>query len=149
MARMKLSAYLAAGVLLAGLLSSGNARAMAIFDFAKMNTDDEATYITSLVVGSAKMLRAQGHPDQARKVIAFFKDPSKNGGLNQFALQLKELHEINDRNAINPNNRAYAYQVEDAMELTLKDNGFIVPASYLLQVNKDFRPVGPLRGRGQ
>ncbi len=149
MVRMKLSVCLVAVVLLAGVLSSGNARAMAIFDFAKMNTDDEATYVTSLVVGSAKMLRAQGHPDQARRVVALFKDSSKNGGLNQFALQLKALHEINDRNAINPNNRAYAYQVEDAMELTLKDNGFIVPARYLLQVNKDFRPVGPLRGRGQ
>ncbi len=146
---MKLSAYLAVGILLAGVLSSGNAQAMAIFDFAKMNDDDEATYLTSLVEGSAKMLRTQGQPDQARRVIALFKDSSKNGGINQFALHLKALHAINDRNAINPNNRAYAYQVEDAMELTLKDNGFIVPASYLLQVNKDFRPVGPLRGRGQ
>jgi len=118
---------------------------MAILDFVRMNDDDDATYVTSLVEGSAKMLRAQGHANQAEKVVALFKNSSKNGGVNQLALNLKMLAGQNNRNAINPNNRAPVYGVEDAMALTLKDNGIIVPASYLLTINKDFQPSGPPR----
>ena len=123
------------------------ARAMSIHDFGKMNNDDEATYVALLVEGSAEMLRAHGQPEQARKVIAFFKESGKDGGVQQFASNLKMVDALNKRNSINPNNRAPVYQVEDAMELTLKDDGIIVPASYLLTINKDFRPSGPSRPR--
>jgi hypothetical protein len=62
--------------------------------------------------------------------------------VNQLAMNMKALDGLNNRNAINPNNRAHVYEVEDAMALTLKDKGIIVPASYLLAVNQDFHPVG-------
>jgi hypothetical protein len=52
---------------------------------------------------------------------------------------------MNKRNAINPNNRAPVYQVEDAMASTLKSAGVIVPANYLLTAGKDFKPDGPPR----
>ena len=116
---------------------------MSIHDFGKMNRDDEATYVALLVEGSAEMLKAHGQPEQARKAISFFKDSSKDGGVQQPASHLQMVNALNKRNAINPNNRAPVYQVEDAMELTLKDDGIIVPASYLLTINKDFRPSGP------
>jgi len=110
-----------------------------------MNDDDDATYVTAMVEGVAKILRANGEPDQARKVIALFKDSSKQGGVNQLAMNMKAMNALNNRNAINPNNRAHVYEVEDAMERTLKDNGITVPASALLAINRDFRPVGPPR----
>jgi hypothetical protein len=116
---------------------------MTIHDFGRMNRDDEATYIALLVEGSAKMLRAQGQPDQARKTIAFFKDSSKDGGVQQFASHLQTVDALNKRNAINPNNRAPVYQIEDAMELTLKDKGIIVPVSYLLTINQNFKQSMP------
>ena len=143
---MNLRVLFAAGAMLSALLVSTNARAMAILDFAKLNDDDASTYVVSLVEGAAKMLRAHGQPDQAKKAVALFKDPSKTGGVNQLALNLKTLNATNKRNAINPNNRIHAYDVEDAMALTLKDNGMIVPVSYLETINKDFRPIGPPRG---
>ena len=142
---MNLKAHLLIGVFLLSLLFSGHAQALPILKFVRLNNDDEATYVTSLVEGSAKMLKAHGQADQAQKAIALFKDSSKNGGVNQFALNLKMLNGMNTRNAINPNNRAPVYEVEDAMERTLKDNGIIVPVSYLLTINKDFQPSGPPR----
>jgi len=142
---MKSKIRLVAVLLLLGALGSGCARAISFHDFIRMNDDDDASYVTAMVEGAAKMLRANGHPDQAAKLVAFFKDSSKQGGVNQLAMNMKAMNALNNRNAINPNNRAPVYEVEDAMELTLKDNGIIVPASYLLALNQNFQPVGPPR----
>jgi hypothetical protein len=131
-------------ILLAPCLATG-ARAMPILDFARLNNDDEATYVTLLVEGSAAMFKAHGQPDQARKIILFFKVPGKDGGVYRFADQLKKVDALNNKNAINPNNRAPVYQVEDAMAATLKNEGFIVPVSYLLTLGNDFQPAGPPR----
>lgn len=129
------------------LCLTGTAKAMSILDFARMNLDDESTYVALLVEGTAKMLRAHGQADQARKAIALFKNSGKDGGVNQLAMNLKMLNGLNNRNAINPNNRAPVYEVEDAMELTLKDNRIMVPAGFLFTINRDFRPSGPPRSR--
>jgi len=142
---MKSKFCLVACLLILSALGSGCARAMTFEDFIRMNDDDDATYVTAMVEGVAKILRANGEPDQARKVIALFKDSSKQGGVNQLAMNMKAMNALNNRNAINPNNRAHVYEVEDAMERTLKDNGITVPASALLAINRDFRPVGPPR----
>jgi hypothetical protein len=142
---MKSKVCLAAALLLLSTLGSSCARALSFHDFIRMNDDDDATYVTAMVEGAAKMLLAKEQPDQARKLIAFFKDSSKQGGVNQLAMNMKTMNGLNNRNAINPNNRAHVYEVEDAMERTLKDNGIIVPASYLLAINHDFQPVGPPR----
>ena len=136
----------AAALFFAALGFSTTVRAMSIHDFGKMNNDDDATYVALLVEASAEMLKAHGQPDQANKVIAFFKETGKFGGTQQFASNLQTMDALNKRNAINPNNRAPMYQVEDAMELTLKDKGIIVPASYLVTACKSFMPAGPPRG---
>jgi succinyl-CoA synthetase alpha subunit len=142
---MKSKVCLAVGLLLLIALGSGRARALSFLDFVRMNDDDDATYVTAMVEGAAKMLRAKGEPDQAQKLVAFFKDSSQQGGVNQLAMNMKALNALNNRNAINPNNRAHVYEVEDAMELTLIDHGFIVPARDLLAINQNFRPAGPPR----
>ena len=139
---MKLKVHAFAVVLLAGLLTSQAAQAMTFDAFGRMNDDDEATYVTGMVSGASDLLKAQGHPDQADKVIALFHDTSNDGGVHQFALNLKSLFNLNKRNATNPNNRANPYIVEDAMEMTLKDKGLVVTAAQLLAMNKDFRPAG-------
>jgi hypothetical protein len=123
-------------------LFSGSAQAMTLDNFARLNVDDESTYVTMLVEGSAKMLREQGKPDQADKVVALFKDSSKTGGVSQLATNLKTAYTTNNMHATNPNNRVPDLQVEDAMARTLKENGFAVPVSYLLAIQKDFRPTG-------
>jgi hypothetical protein len=142
---MKLKSWFAAGFVLVSFLCASDARAMAILEFARMNLDDQATYVAALVEGSAKMLRADGHPDQAQKVIDLFKNSTKQGGVNQLAMKLKELHAENDHNAINPNNRAHVYDVEDAMAATLHENGIEVPVKYLETINRNFAPAYPFR----
>jgi hypothetical protein len=142
---MNLKATLVVALISFAPLLTAGAKAMSLDDFARMNNDDEATYVAILVEASAKMLKANGQPDQARKAILLFNDSSKNGGVPQLASNLKMINTLNKRNAINPNNRAPVYQFEDAMEITFKDAGIIVPTGYLLTISKDFHPSGPPR----
>jgi hypothetical protein len=144
---MSLRALLYLSVALLNLLFSDTTRAMAILDFGKMNLDDESTYVASLVAGTAKLLKAQGKSIQAQKAIDLFKDSSKEGGVNQFILNLKALNAQNDRNATNAKNMVPIYEVEDAMQLTLKDHGIDVPVRDLLTINQNFTPIGPPRPR--
>jgi hypothetical protein len=144
---MHLKARLATVVLAlaASWLGAGHSRAMDFFFFSRLALDDQATYVTSLVEESAKMLRKTGHPDEAQKAIALFKDPTNHGGVHELATNMKELALQNTRNADNPNSRAPVYDVEMAMQLTLKDNGVDVPLKFLESVNKNFAPTLPLR----
>jgi hypothetical protein len=142
---MKRKLLLTLGVVWVGLWVPGPSPGMAIQDFAKMNDSDDATYVTAMVMGVAKWLRSQGHPDQAQKTIDLFKDATKRGGLNQLVVTMKLMNGQNNFNSINPNNRAHPLEVEDAMVRTLGDNGITVPLSYLKTVNKDFQPAGPPR----
>ena len=71
-------------LLLIGLLSTTHASAISIYLFAKMKNDDQATYITTMVEGAAKLLKDKGQPDQAQKTLDLFGDASKSGGINQF-----------------------------------------------------------------
>jgi sorbitol-specific phosphotransferase system component IIA len=130
--------------LLLVILAAGRAPAMDILFFSRMNLDDQATYVTALIEGAAQMLREQGHPDQAQRVIDLFKDKSPNGGVHQMAYNLKHLEEENVHNGDNPNSRAQVYDVEAAMEQTLQDAGIRVPLPYLETINRHFTPFYPL-----
>ena len=124
---------------------STRANAMSIHDFGRMNDDDEATFVTLLVEGSAQYFKAQGQPDQASKVIAFFKTTGPDGGTYQFADQLKQAFAFNSRIETNPNNRVPERLVEDAMASTLKAQDLPVPTKYLLTVSQGFHAYGPPR----
>ena len=138
---MKLRVCLA--ISLVSLLCSVHAPAMSIYLFVKMKSPDQATYIDNMVEGAAKILKDQGHPDQAKKLMDLFYDSSKQGGVNQFVTNLKAVDAENRKNAINPNNRKDVLQVEDAMSRTLKDNGIIILAKQLLPINQTFMPAPP------
>ena len=130
-------------VVLFALAGPGTGSAMSIYLFSKMKNPDRATYVDNMVEGTAKMLKDQGHPDQGQKVLDLFGDAGPKGGVNQFVTRLKDVDAENRHNAINPNNRKPVLQVEDAMALMLKDNGVIVPVSFLLGINKNFMPAAP------
>jgi hypothetical protein len=144
---MNCKACLLAAVVTLSLLCPATATAMSLIDFGRMNNDDDASYVTLLVEGAAKILKARSRPDLANKAIALFHDPGPNGGVHQFALNLRQLNTVNNRNATNPNNRAPVYGVEDAMAQTLKDAGLNITAADLLAIGQDFRPVGPPRSQ--
>jgi hypothetical protein len=130
-------------ILLLTLACSTPAPAMTIYLFAKMRNPDQATYIDNMVEGASKILKGEGHPDQAQKILDLFGDSSPAGGVNQFVLSLKATDAENRKNAINPNNRRTVLQVEDAMELMLKDHDIIIPAKTLAALNQNFMPAAP------
>jgi len=117
--------------------------AMQILYFAKMKKPDQATYIDNMVEGAAKILKDEGHPDEAQKIIDLFGNATPDGGVNQFVLNLKAADLENRHNAINPNNRHPVLQVEDAMEHMLKDHGILIPAKTLMTINQNFMPAAP------
>ena len=125
-------------------LAAAPARAMDILLFSRMNVSDQADYVTSLIEGSAQLLRSEGHPEQAQRVIALFKDKSPNGGVTQLAQNLKDLAEQNIRNGDNPNRNLPVYDVESAMQLTLHRAGIEVPEKYLEGITRHFTPFFPM-----
>jgi hypothetical protein len=142
---MSLNAKLVAVLISVAIFPPVGAPAMTLEDFGRMNNDDEATYVALLVEASAQMLKAQGQNDQAAKTLAFFKEPGKFGGAQQLASHVQAMFATNKLRATNPNNRVSDYQIEDAMEATLREQGIVVPAKYLLARGKDFHPIGPPR----
>jgi hypothetical protein len=144
---MNLKAKLVVALILVAPFFATVARAMTIHDFGRLNDDDEASLVALLVESSKNYLKAHGQADQGSKVIALFKTPGKEGGVYKFADQLKQVDALNKKNAINPNNRAQVLQIEDAMELMLKDEGFNVPTKFLLSATQNFRPSGIPRPR--
>ena len=145
--RMNLKARFASVLLAVIFLGAGHAPAMDFLFFARMALDDQTDYVTSLVMGSAKMLRTTGHADQAQKAIALFKNPTNSGGIHQLAQVIKGQAQQNIRNADNPNLRVQPFDVESAMQMTLRNNGVDVPLKFLETINKNFAPQLPLRAQ--
>jgi hypothetical protein len=146
---MSLIAKWVAALIVVALLLPAGAPALTLEKFERMNNDDESTYVAILIEAAAQKYKNAGQPDQAAKIMDYFKTPGRMGGVQQFAAHIVSINAMNNRNATNPNNRQPVLLVEDAMAQTLKDEGFDVPTQYLLASGKDFRPVGPPRGMGK
>src|ERR1039458_2463740 len=138
-----LKKYLAAGTLAVSMLFANAANAMQIPQFDKLSKDDRATYATLLTKGAANGLYAHGDRAGGDKLIQLFNDHGDTGGAAQFWKYLDEVRIMNKNNAADPNNKQPPYEVEHGFELMLKNNGIIVPVSFLLTINKDFKPSSP------
>jgi hypothetical protein len=139
--------YLASTILSAALLFAGAANAMQIPQFDKLSRDDRATYVTLLAKGSGYALYDHGDRAGGDKLVQLFNDNSKNNGEHQFWKYLEEVRTMNKNNAADPNNKQPPYEVEHAFALMLKNNGITVPVSFLLTINKDFKPSSPPSGK--
>jgi hypothetical protein len=136
-----LKKYMATSVLAVSMLFANAANAMQIPQFDKLAVDDQATYVTLLAKGSANALYAHGDRAGGDKLIQLFNTTGKTGGGAQFWKYLDEVRIMNKNNAADhPNNKQPPYEVEHAFALMLKNNGIIVPVSFLLTINKDFKP---------
>ena len=142
---MHLKARFAGAILAASFLGAGHAPAMDILFFVRMALDDQAEYVSLLVEGSAKMLRTTGHADEAQKAIALFKDSTEHGGVHQLAMNIKALQAKNTLNSTLATSRGPFYDIEAAMQLTLRNNGIDVPLKYLETINRNFSPSLPMR----
>ena len=134
--------FLAATFLSAAMLLTSAAQAMQIQQFDKMAGQDQGDYIGDLIVGAENVLTGEGRPDLAAQVKQLFttKNPGDVDtiGMAEFELNLA-LARVADakRAAQDPN--AKRLEVEDAMAVTLKKNGIVLPQNFF-SVNKDFKP---------
>ena len=138
---MDLKAKLAVSLMLLASFPGTGATAMTVEDFGRMHEDDESTYVALLIMDAAHILRARGQPEQASQVISYFKVPGKFGGVQELADKVKTLNALNKKNAINPNNRAPVYQIEDAMESVLREKGIKVSAEGPDAKRQGFSPI--------
>ena len=132
-----------AAVLSIALLFSGVGNAMQISQYDKMDKHDQTRYLTLLIKGTHDHLSANGQSAQAERVLYLFENSSAKFGWPQFERNLHMARALNAKYAADPNNKKAPYEVEQAFALTLQNNGILVPVSFLLTINKDFKPSYP------
>jgi hypothetical protein len=130
-------------VLSTALLFSGVGNAMQIPQYDKMDKHDRAHYLTLLIQAAHDHLSATGQLAQAETLLYLFETSSAKFGWPQFEKNLQIARALDAKHAADPNNKQVPYEVEQAFALTLKTNGILVPVSFLLTVNKDFKPSYP------
>ena len=138
----RLNKSLAATFLSAAMLFSNAAQAMEIREFDKMAIQDQGDYIQALVDGAQKVLNGQGHRGLAVKVDQLFTEVHHGDtmplGMIEFEENLDRARVADARNVIkDPNTRRI--EVEDAMAVTLKKNGIVLPQSFFT-VASGFKP---------
>jgi hypothetical protein len=130
-------------VLSTALLFPGTGNAMQIPQYDKMDKHDRAQYVNLLVKGTYDHLSATGQSAQAETLLYLFEKSSAKFGWPQFEKNLQMARALSAKHAADPNNKKVPYEVEQAFALTLKNNGILVPVTFLLTVNKDFKPSYP------
>jgi hypothetical protein len=130
-------------VLSTALLFTGMGNAMPIPQYDKMDKHDRAHYVNLLIKGAYDHLSANGQSEQAERLLYLFENSSTKFGWPQFEKNLQMARALTAKHAADPNNKKVPYEVEQALALTLKDNGIVVPVSFLLTINKDFKPSYP------
>jgi hypothetical protein len=135
-------------ILSAATFLSAAAQAMQVQVYERMSANDQADYTGVLIKGAEQVLIGAGRPDQATQVDKLFstKQPGDDNtiGMVEFELNLAVVIKADADNLVkNPN--AKLLPVELAMIATLKNNGIILPKSFI-HVGDSFQPKDPLLG---
>jgi hypothetical protein len=133
---------LAAIFLSAAMFFTNAVQAMEITKFDKMAIDDQSDYINVLVDGAQKVLISEGRSDLAIQVHKLFSDVHSGDtmplGMIAFEENLDHARLFDaQRAAKDPNARRL--EVEDAMAVTLKKNGIMLPQQFFT-VASNFTP---------
>ena len=130
-------------VLSIALLFPCMGNAMPIPQYDKMDKHDRAHYVNLLIKGAYDHLSANGQSAQAERLLYLFENSSAKFGWPQFEKSLQMARVLNAKQAVDPKNKKVPYEVEQALAVTLQNNGILVPVSFLLTINKDFKPSDP------
>jgi hypothetical protein len=139
------SKFLVATFLSAAMLFSGAAQAMEIQKFDQMALQDQGDYIAVLIDGAQRVLIDEGNADLAAKINKLFTEVPAGDkislGLNEFERNLDRVRVDDAKNAVlHPNDPRS--EVEDAMAITLENNGIELPDSFFT-VASNFKPKLP------
>jgi hypothetical protein len=141
--RKKFATIWMGAVLSTALLFSGMGNAMQISQYDNMDKHDRDRYVTLLIKGTHDHLSANGQSAQAEKVLYIFEKSSTKFGWPQFERNLHMARVLNAKHAADRNIKKAPFEVEQAFALTLQNNGVLVPVTFLLTINKDFKPSYP------
>jgi hypothetical protein len=144
--RTKVSTISASLIFAAFAFFVGTSYAMEIRQFDRMADQDQADYITVLIYGAQQVLIEAGRPrDLADKVHKLFTEKLPGDrvsvGLGEFERNLDRAR-VADLQRITEDPKARRLEVEDAMFVTLKKNGIVLPDRFFT-VARDFRPKHP------
>jgi hypothetical protein len=128
------------------VLSASVAQAMQIQQFDKMTAQDQADYITALVDGAQKVLIDEGRSDLGAQVHKLFTDVPAGDtitlGMEGFETNLAQGR-LYDAERYAKDHNVRRLNVEDAMIVTLKKNGIVLPLAFV-HVADGFHPKFPL-----
>src|SRR5215470_9727795 len=122
-------------------------RAMEIREFDKMSAEDRQAYMNFLSEAAQKVLLEAGRKDDAAKVYKLFNEVNPGNVLSDgeiaFEGNLDRLRVADvKKHAENPDARRL--EVEDALFVTLKKGGVVLPPSFY-DAGKNFKPKHPLQ----
>lgn len=131
-----------ASVVAAALSISAAEQAMEIQQFDRMAAQDRQDYMNLLVEVAQKVLIAQGDRDNAAKVYQLFNEIHPGDqvpiGEAEFEGNLDNAR-VADAVRHSKDPSARRLEVEDALFVTLKKNGIVLPQTFFT-VAKDFKP---------
>lgn len=120
------------------LLFPGTAKAISPEDFDKLPCRVRTDYLAGLVDGAIRGLEGHGKTEDAKRLGILFQDQTGSGFVAQFESNLAVVKDLNRDEASKSSGKFY--QVEHAVSLTAKDNGIALPVSFVLTINKEFKP---------
>ena len=137
--------FLVAAFMSAAMLLPSMVQAMEIRQFDKMANQDQGDYIQVLVDGAQKVLIAEGRSDLANKMDQLFTEvhhgDTMSLGMIEFERNLAIVRLDDAKNAAaHPNDPRS--EVEDAMAITIENNGIELPDSFFT-VASNFHPKLP------
>jgi hypothetical protein len=136
------SKILAATVMSVAVLFTSAVQAMEIREFDKMAVADQGEYVGLLVGGAEKVLKDAGRPEDAAKVEKLFSTTLPGDqhtlGMVEFERNLA-LARVFDADRVLKDPNAPRLEVEHAMIVTLKNNGIVLPKSFIT-VGNNFKP---------
>ena len=131
----------------AALLLPNMVQAMEIRKYDKMADQDQAEYVGLLVQGAEKVLTDEGKADLAAQVDKLFltipAGDKMSLGMTEFERNLAIARADDAKNAVEHPNDPRSH-VEDAMAITLENNGIKLPDSFYT-VAKSFKPKHPFQ----
>ena len=120
-------------------------RALDIWKFDKMADEDQGAYVGSLVEGAENVLKNDGRTADVQKVHELFSTTLPGDkltvGMTQFEINLARARLV-DAKAVAQNHDAQRLEVEHVIIMTLKNNGIVLPKSFMT-VGKGFKPKHP------
>lgn len=132
-------------VLLSGALTVATLHAMEIQKFDMMSSEDRQAYMDFLPEAAQRLLAEAGRKDDASKVHKLFAEIHPGNVFSDGEIAFEENLDrarVSDikKHAENPSARRL--EVEDALFVTLKKAGVVLPQSFFV-VGKDFKPKHP------